>query len=108
MSMAQSDSDSSTNAADPELAYTRVLNASRQKVFRHIATFMNLFRRTTLSNLVCFAVFVAVGFAVASTTARSDRAATYPPCYSVQHTDEKANPGSPSRLPWPLIRYKER
>ena len=34
MSMAQSDSDSSTNNADPELAYTRVLNASRQKVFR--------------------------------------------------------------------------
>ena len=32
MSMAQSDSDSSTNTADPELAYTRVLNASRHKV----------------------------------------------------------------------------
>ena len=34
MSMAQSDADSTTNTADPESAHTRVLNASRQKVFR--------------------------------------------------------------------------
>ena len=68
-------------------------------MIRHIATFMNLFSRTTLSNLVCFAVLVAAGFAVGSTTERSDRAATCPPCYSAQHTDENFDSVTPPALP---------
>jgi hypothetical protein len=65
----------------------------------HVATFRNLFSRTTLSNLVCFAMLVAAGFAVDSTTARSDRAATCPPCYSAQHTDENFDNVTPPALP---------
>ena len=57
------------------------------------------FSRTTLSNLVWFAVLVAVGFAVGSTTARSDTAATCPPCYSAQHTDENFDNVTPPALP---------
>jgi len=57
------------------------------------------FSRTTLSNLVWFAVLVAVGFAVGSTTARSDKAATCPPCYSAQLTDENFDNVTPPALP---------
>jgi hypothetical protein len=68
-------------------------------MIRQIATFVNLFSRTTLGKLVCLALFIPAGFAVGSRAARIERAATCPPCYSAQFTDENFDNVTPPALP---------
>ena len=56
-------------------------------------------RQTTFSNLVWFVVLIAAGFMVSSTPARIERAATCPPCYSAQLSDENFDNVTPPALP---------
>ena len=68
-------------------------------MIKHITSFVNLFNRTTLNNLVGFATLIAAGVVTAPTIAQIRTSVRCPPCLSLVVFSENFDSVTPPALP---------